>query len=66
MKKERKVTPWEVKGALDYKKLVKEFGLGRINDDLLSKIKKYFHDRENTNSPEFLVQHYFKFQIHER
>ncbi len=41
MKKEIKVTPWEVKGKVDYNKLVKEFGVEKINDKLLKRIKKH-------------------------
>ncbi len=40
MKKEFKVTPWEVSGEVDYEKIVKEFGVERINDALLDRIKK--------------------------
>ncbi len=39
MKKEMKVTPWEVKGEVDYEKLVKEFGTSLINDKIRDKIK---------------------------
>jgi len=42
MKKEKqKITPWEVKGEVDYNKIVKEFGVERISDKLLTKIKKH-------------------------
>lgn len=34
------VTPWEVKGEVDYDKLIKEFGTSRINDELVEKISK--------------------------
>src|SRR3989344_4435960 len=34
------VTPWEVKGEIDYDKLIKEFGVSKIDDRLLSRIKK--------------------------
>ncbi|MBS3080095.1 tryptophan--tRNA ligase [Candidatus Pacearchaeota archaeon] len=36
-----RVTPWEVKGSVNYDKLVKEFGVERINEDLLNRIKKH-------------------------
>ena len=39
-----KVTPWEVKGAVDYSRLVKEFGTEPINDALILRIKKYTKD----------------------
>jgi tryptophanyl-tRNA synthetase len=36
-----KVTPWEVKGNVDYERLIKEFGLSKIDTDLLKRIKKH-------------------------
>ncbi|MBU0466138.1 MAG: tryptophan--tRNA ligase [Nanoarchaeota archaeon] len=42
MKKETfKVTPWEVKGDVDYTQLVKEFGVSRLSDKLLKRIEKH-------------------------
>ncbi|MBS3055202.1 MAG: tryptophan--tRNA ligase [Candidatus Aenigmarchaeota archaeon] len=35
------VTPWEVRGQIDYEKLVKEFGTKHINQKLLERIKKH-------------------------
>ncbi|MBW2978056.1 tryptophan--tRNA ligase [Candidatus Woesearchaeota archaeon] len=40
MKKEFVVTPWEVTGDVDYKRLVREFGIKEIDDSLLKRIKK--------------------------
>jgi len=41
MKKEEfKVTPWDVKGIVDYEKLIKEFGVSKIDPKLLERIKK--------------------------
>jgi len=40
MSEEFKVTPWEVEGKVDYDKLIKEFGLKYIDEELLSKIHK--------------------------
>ncbi len=40
-KKEFKVTPWEVSGNVDYEKLIREFGVSKIDDKLLEKIKKH-------------------------
>ena len=34
------VTPWEVKGNVDYNKLVKQFGVKPIDDALLKRLKK--------------------------
>lgn len=36
-----KVTPWEVSGEVDYGKLIKEFGVSKLDDSLLSRIKKH-------------------------
>ncbi len=36
-----KVTPWEVKGNIDYDKLIKEFGVSKIDDRLLDRIEKH-------------------------
>lgn len=35
------VTPWEVKGTIDYNKLVKDFGTQLIDDELLKRIEKH-------------------------
>ena len=49
MEKE-KVTPWEVSGKINYGKLIKEFGLSKIDDDLLKRIKKH------VGEPHFLLR----------
>jgi tryptophanyl-tRNA synthetase len=36
-----KVTPWEVSGNIDYDRLIKEFGVEKINDEVLARIKKH-------------------------
>jgi len=41
MPKKFTVTPWEVKGDIDYDKLIKEFGVSKIIDKHLELIKKY-------------------------
>jgi tryptophanyl-tRNA synthetase len=38
------VTPWEVKGDVDYNRLIKEFGTEKIDDALLGRIKKHTGD----------------------
>lgn len=38
------VTPWEAKGNIDYDKLVKEFGVSKLNEPILEKLKKYTGD----------------------
>lgn len=35
------VTPWEVKGNIDYDKLIQEFGVSKIDDKLLKRIEKH-------------------------
>ncbi len=35
------VTPWEVKGPVDYDKLITEFGVSRIDEALLRRIRKH-------------------------
>ncbi|MBD3155937.1 MAG: tryptophan--tRNA ligase [Candidatus Aenigmarchaeota archaeon] len=35
------VTPWEVKGDIDYDKLIQEFGTEKITENLLKKLKKH-------------------------
>ncbi|PKM91919.1 MAG: tryptophan--tRNA ligase, partial [Euryarchaeota archaeon HGW-Euryarchaeota-1] len=36
-----KMTPWEVKGTVDYDRIVKDFGLQLIDEKLLNRIKKH-------------------------
>ncbi len=38
------VTPWEVKGNVDYNKLIKQFGTKAIDEDLLESIRKHTKD----------------------
>ncbi len=40
MPEEFTVTPWEVRGKIDYDKLIKDFGTKPINEELLDRIKK--------------------------
>ncbi len=35
------VTPWEVKGEVDYKKLIAEFGTTEITEDLIERLEKH-------------------------
>ena len=35
------VTPWEVKGEVDYNKLIKEFGISLLTHDLLKRLEKH-------------------------
>lgn len=41
---DNRVTPWEVKGDINYEKLIKDFGLEKINDKLLERIKRHTKD----------------------
>jgi len=41
MTKEMTVTPWEVEGEIDYERLIKEFGVSKIDEKLLARIKKH-------------------------
>ncbi len=41
MAKKSTVTPWEVSGSIDYDKLVKEFGIKKIDKKLLDRVKKH-------------------------
>lgn len=36
-----KVTPWEVSGEIDYNKLIKKFGVNKIDEKLLKRIEKH-------------------------
>ncbi len=38
------VTPWEVKGEVDYDRLIKEFGVEKINEEVLNSLKKHTKD----------------------
>jgi tryptophanyl-tRNA synthetase len=40
-KNEMVVTPWEVRGKVDYERLIREFGTEPLTDDLLKRIAKY-------------------------
>ena len=39
--KEFNVTPWDVSGDVDYGKLIKKFGVSKLNDNLLERLKKH-------------------------
>ncbi len=39
MNREFKVTPYEVSGEVDYERLIKDFGTGKITDSITSKLK---------------------------
>ena len=35
------VTPWEVKGKVDYERLIREFGTQRLTDEIIERLGKY-------------------------
>jgi len=41
MGKEFSVTPWDVDGEIDYDKLVKEFGVDKLDDKMLKRLEKH-------------------------
>ena len=41
MKKEMMVNPWEVKGDIDYSKLIKKFGVSKLDKKILERIQKH-------------------------
>ena len=41
---EFRVTPWEVKGEVDYERLMREFGTEPITDELIERLKKHTGD----------------------
>ncbi|MBI5066357.1 tryptophan--tRNA ligase [Candidatus Woesearchaeota archaeon] len=41
MTKEMIVTPWEVKGNIDYDKLIAEFGVSKIDDQVMTRLRKH-------------------------
>ena len=44
MENQSKLTPWEVEGKVDYERIVKEFGLKEIDNEILEKIKIFTGD----------------------
>ncbi|MFH1229702.1 MAG: tryptophan--tRNA ligase [Candidatus Aenigmatarchaeota archaeon] len=59
------VTPWEVKGEIDYDKLVKDFGLGLIDDKLLKRLEKYMGDNFFLRRKIFFAQRDLEFVLNE-
>jgi len=43
-KNEMIVTPWEVKGKVDYERLIREFGTQHLTDELIQRLGKYTGD----------------------
>ena len=44
------VTPWEVKGEVDYDRLVRDFGTSYIDQSLLDRVEKH------TGEPHFMLK----------
>jgi tryptophanyl-tRNA synthetase len=44
MENQSKLTPWEVEGKVDYERILKEFGLKEIDEEMLEKIKIFTGD----------------------
>lgn len=44
MKQDVKVNPWEVSGEIDYTKLIKEFGVSKLDNKILKRIEKHTKD----------------------
>jgi tryptophanyl-tRNA synthetase len=56
-KNEMVVTPWEVKGRVDYERLIREFGTQPITEALLDKISRYTGDRHIQLRRELFFSH---------
>ncbi len=51
------VTPWEARGKIDYDKLVEEFGVEKISDDLLEQIRRLAGDLHPLIRRKFFFAH---------
>jgi tryptophanyl-tRNA synthetase len=60
-----KVDPWDVKGKVDYERLVKEFGLGYIDKSLKSRIEKIAGKHFMLDRGIFFAQRDLKFILDE-
>jgi len=57
MSEEYKVTPWEVTGEVDYEKLIREFGVSPLTDDLVSRFRKIFRELPSEISRKLFYAH---------
>ncbi len=57
MTEEFTVTPWEVKGKIDYNKLMQQFGTKELDDSLLSRIKNHTKDLHYMLSRKIFFSH---------
>lgn len=51
------VTPWEVRGKVDYERLIREFGTEPITEELLKKLTKYTGERHLQLRRELFFSH---------
>ena len=54
---EFEVTPWEVKGEVDYEKLIRRFGTKKITEDLRQKIKKHTKELDTMLRRDYFFSH---------
>ncbi len=54
---EFEVTPWEVKGEVDYEKLIRRFGTKKITEDLRQKIKKHAKELDMMLRRDYFFSH---------
>ncbi len=59
------VTPWEVKGNIDYDKLIREFGVSRIDEVLLKRLMKHTGDHHLLRRGKFFAHRDLKFALDE-
>ncbi len=51
------VTPWEVKGSVDYGKLIKEFGVSKLDKELIERLEKMAGERHHFLRREIFFAH---------
>ena len=51
------VTPWDVSGNIDYKKLIEKFGTQYIDQPLLEKFKKSYRKRTSSLAKTWYIFH---------
>jgi tryptophanyl-tRNA synthetase len=56
-KNEMVVTPWEVRGKVDYERLIREFGTQPLTEELLQRLEKYTGERNLQLRRELFFSH---------
>ena len=56
-KNEMVVTPWEVRGKVDYERLIREFGTQPLTEELLQRLEKYTGERHLQLRRELFFSH---------